>query len=442
MTIEELQELTGQEFKFVALDKDDNIKFAVPIPGVDAWQFSTEEQIQDFIWDPEETEACEEAWDAYIQRLRADQGYQVPLTGKRNRTRKQAENAGAITNMPLVLAIPTIRLFQYSISIVQDGAAHLQPIMPCVADNLRFDNGTLYFQGMDASRIDLVQYYDKQPLAVSKLDLPILRALYSVILQDAENTAKTQSEIIAQIDDPQYLNHSVKIYLPVFLEMMGYGRNCSKDTTDAVVATIMSFHNIIGIIQEELGGRKYTSHYPVMLLTAHNDVDNTIQFSSPYINKLVATIYQQSVQKDKRGNPKLKRNGEPFMLPSHSYLIKSSIAKEKNKRAVEIVCIIVTLIEQAGNCTPNIKVQTIVDRCPELKNAIDAAKGADKNKLLKRAFTKAWELLPKQTLLKEKYKDIELPSPTDPQNIPTMSSLNYTFKFPHKGKIKDVERTE
>ncbi|NBI84087.1 hypothetical protein D3Z48_18885, partial [Clostridiaceae bacterium] len=59
MTIEELQELTGQEFKFVALDKDDNIKFAVPIPGVDAWQFSTEEQIQDFIWDPEEIEACE-----------------------------------------------------------------------------------------------------------------------------------------------------------------------------------------------------------------------------------------------------------------------------------------------------------------------------------------------------------------------------------------------
>lgn len=36
MTIEELQELNGQEFKFVALDKDDNIKFAVPIPGVDA----------------------------------------------------------------------------------------------------------------------------------------------------------------------------------------------------------------------------------------------------------------------------------------------------------------------------------------------------------------------------------------------------------------------
>lgn len=72
MTIEELQELTSQEFKFVALDKDDNVKFAVPIPGVDAWQFSAEEQIRDFIWDSDEIEACEEAWAAYIQRLRAD----------------------------------------------------------------------------------------------------------------------------------------------------------------------------------------------------------------------------------------------------------------------------------------------------------------------------------------------------------------------------------
>lgn len=435
MTIEELQELTSQEFKFVALDKDDNVKFAVPIPGVDAWQFSVEEEIRDFIWDSDEIEACEEAWEAYIQRLRADRESQIPPTGRRNRTRKQAEDAGAITNMPLVLAIPTIRLFQYSISIVQDGAAHLQPIMPCVADNLRFDNGTLYFQGMDASRIDLVQYYDKQPLAVSKLDLPILRALYSVILQDAEDTAKTPSKIIEQINNPQYLGHSVKIYLPDFVEMLGYGRNCSKDTVNSVVATIMSFHNILGIIQENRNGRSCTSHYPVMLLIAHDDGDNTIQFSSPYMNKLIATIFQSSIERDKRDTPKLRSNGEPFMLPSHSYLIKSSIAKEKNKRAVEIVHVVVTLIEQAGSRTPNIKAQTIIDRCPELKAALDAAvTSSDKDKILKRAFSKAWELLPKQTTLTDCYKNIKFDT-----SVPTIKTLNHTFKFPHEGKVKKAK---
>ena len=144
--------------------------------------------------------AWEDAFSAYITDLKKKASASRP---PRNRTRKQAEKTGAITNMPEVIALPTLKPYQNAISTVEDPAAHLQPVTQALADNLRFDNGTLYFQGMDASRVDLVQYYDKTPKAVSDLDLPTLRALYSVILQDVQDTAKDPDRIIAQVNDSQ-----------------------------------------------------------------------------------------------------------------------------------------------------------------------------------------------------------------------------------------------
>lgn len=55
------------------------------------------------------------------------------------------------------------------------------------------------------------------------------------------------------------------------------------------------------------------------------------------------------------------------------------------------------------------------------------------NKMLKRAFSKAWDILPKHTKLKETYQDIKLPLSTD---VPSMSSLDIVYKFPHNGKTK------
>lgn len=55
-----------------------------------------------------------------------------------------------------------------------------------------------------------------------------------------------------------------------------------------------------------------------------------------------------------------------------------------------------------------------------------------KNRVLTRAFKKAWELLETQTNLRKKYPDIILPDPNNPQNIPTTSNINkLVFEFPH-----------
>ena len=435
VTLEELQALTDQPFEFIVPCNDGTILFAGPLPGKYGEGLHYERTESGGVtMGEDDIGAWEDAFSAYITDLKKKASASRP---PRNRTRKQAEKMGAITNMPEVIALPTLKPYQNAISTVEDPAAHLQPVTQALADNLRFDNGTLYFQGMDASRVDLVQYYDKTPKAVSDLDLPTLRALYSVILQDVQDTAKDPDRIIAQVNDPQYLGHNVKIYLPDFLKMLGYKANSSKDGVAYAVAKIMSYSRILGVMEEYQGGRLYRSHYPVMQLVGHNDTDNTIQFSSPYINRLIMTILQASIQTDKKGNYKLKTSGEPFLLPSHSYLVKTSIAKERNRRAAEIVCVVVTLIEQAGDNVPHIKAQTIVDRCPDLKNALNAADSSNKSHVLRRAFAGAWKMLPKQTRLAEVYKNIQFPSA-----IPTASTLDMVFEFPHDGKVTGREKGE
>lgn len=122
--------------------------------------------------------------------------------------------------MPNFIAIPTLKEFQFAISTVEDPNAHLQPIITDL--NPRFDNGTLCLAGVKASFDELVKHYDKKPETLANLDLPRLRALYSIILLDAESVARDPERIAALINDPQYLTHSVKIYLPDFLRMMNY----------------------------------------------------------------------------------------------------------------------------------------------------------------------------------------------------------------------------
>lgn len=66
MTIAELQALTGREFRFIALDDKNTIMFAVPIPGVDTWNFRAGETLT---WDDEEITARRKAWEEYVNTL-------------------------------------------------------------------------------------------------------------------------------------------------------------------------------------------------------------------------------------------------------------------------------------------------------------------------------------------------------------------------------------
>lgn len=366
---------------------------------------------------------------------------EVKVVEKRqNRTRRKSQDQGAITSMPENLAIPTLAPFQNALTTLDTPAAHLWPISPDTFEELKYENGVMYFRGLEASTATLIDQEDNE-VDLAKLDLITLRGLYSVILQDISKMAEETGllNLVEKVKDPQFLTHNVRIHIPDFLRMQGYAPNLSEDSISYTQAKFLSYQNILGIMKEEEGGRTYYSPYPVMLYAGTDTKTNDIIFTSPYMNALILTILNKSIQRDKKKVPKTNSAGKPFLLPSHSYLIKSTIMKEKNWRAAEIVFIIVTLIEQAGDNVPHILAQTIVDRCPELKAALNRETPAHRNQILKRAFSKAWELLETKTRLREYYKDIVLPNPKDSANIPTNSTLNMKFEFPHKGKKRSAD---
>lgn len=188
----------------------------------------------------------------------------------------------------------------------------------------------------------------------------------------------------------------------------------------------------MGIIPTQWGPK----HFPVMNLVGHDAETNTVEISSPYFNKIILMSMHDGIQRDRKGISKLKGSGEPFMRPTHSHLIKVGIASERSKNAAEVVRAVVTVIEQAGYVSkdkvPHISAQTVIERCPKLRYALEKSTPGNKNNILKRTFGKAWELLETQTSLKQAYKNIRFPT-----DVPTGSNLGMVFEFPHEGKNTD-----
>lgn len=339
---------------------------------------------------------------------------------KEYRTKRKA---GATTETPRYIATPTLPAYQYSLSLFQSGNAYLQPISN--ADNLTFKNGALYFNDIPVSMAQLENMKTKE--RIQTIDLPLLRTFYSIILSDFEANRQELSDVLT-------------LYVPDFAEKIGLGRNINKQDVNLLVKKAQTFHNVVGVIRSNQYGATRESVFPVLNFEGYDAQSNTISFSSPYMSHVIQEVYGASVRRDKRGAPRLKANGDPLRISSHSYLVKSEIYKERNKSAVENVIIIVALIEQAGNNIPKIKASTLIERNPQLQERLEKAK--DKKSLLKRTFVKTWELLQTMTRLQEVYEGIRLPDPKNSQYIPTPARINeMVFSFPHEGK-KKTEKSE
>ena len=274
------------------------------------------------------------------------------------------------------------------------------------------------------STVELVQDLQTRE-GIEHIDIPLLNVYYSIILKRFYENGNI----------PETLNTVATIYLPDLAEALGLGRkNLHKSDIQSIINNTRKFTNIIGVLHFTQNGRPRESYFPVMNFEGYDAQTNTISFYSPYLNYIIEVIYNASVRKNKKGIPQLKKDGLPILNPSHSYLVKPEIYKERNIAAVINVLIIITVIEQAGNNTPHISAKTIVDRNENLKLRLEND-SSHASRLLKRVFSKTWELLRDKTRLTEYYDGIVLPDPSDIRNIPIYSQLyKHTFTFPHNGK--------
>lgn len=334
------------------------------------------------------------------------------------RTKSQA--VGAINDIPNAIAVPTMQNYQYVMSLKAAGNAYMQPLAS--TDGLKFSDGRMYFIGNElqpVSEVELQNMVTNE--GIESIELGMLRIFYSIILTEFEKTNCKQ------------LRDVITLYVPDLAESMGLQRNLNKAGIQRIIDNVQSFHNIVGVMHGTRGGKPSQSLYPVLNFEGYDDKKNTISFSSPYMNMVIKTVYKLAIQYKKDGEPKLTRRGEPVRIPTHSFLIKASIAKERNKAAVENVILIVQLIEQCGDNTPHISATTLIERNPQLERRLAEAK--NKTSLLKRTFETTWRILREQTFLQEKYQDIRLPDPKDPAMIPTQKNLDsIVFNFAHKGK--------
>ena len=322
--------------------------------------------------------------------------------------------AGNTAKIPEQIAVITNAQYQNALSLFQAGSAYLQPSGINVND-LEIKGGEIYIKGARHTKAQLkTTFYDKVP---ENIDLTFLQLCFSIILANFSAT---------MIEDNS-LNLVVNIYYPALARALGDAKGTSRKYVEAFISKVLDFQNILGIINEEI--------QPVLLYAGEDENRGIVRISSPYLTKVISQIYGASIRTDRNGNPKLKKNGEPLMLPSYSYLIKPSLSKERNKYAAENVRIIIALIEQAGDNIPHIRASSIVERNVQFNASLESLATSDKNKALKRAFSKTWELLRTQTDIEKVYKNIQLPNPNDPVYLPTYKNLeNTVFEFPHEGK--------
>ena len=382
-----------------------------------------------------------ERYASYLYKILENQEYDAGESDKtdaENAEKKEYRTkakAGDVAEVPAKMPLITNQTYINAMTYNDDNAAYLQPLKS--ADGLMFKDNKLFFDGLPASTARIKHLYTKDN--IEEFDLPLLRVFYAVILNKFKQT---------WIEDKS-IDETITIYYPDLARQLGKSMNISRKDVEATINSILSFRNIMGITE------KGNNILPVLVYMGEDREKNTITFASPYIVKIIKDLYKASIRKNKQGLAMKKKDGSPQMLPAYTYLPSLTLAKERNKKAVEIVCIVVPVIENAGSHgTPHISARTIIERNQMLKQSLEnTSDTSNQNKILKRAFGKAWELLVTQTDLSVKYKNIQLPiipnsSIKDPKEkkrlerefrtkwIPTMSNLDMVFEFPHEGKIK------
>ena len=349
----------------------------------------------------------------------------------RTRAEAEADKEKSLTPCPDKLATSTLSGYEHSLSFHQEGKAYMQHLM-INTDGLKFENGEMFFDGAlePISTVELKNMSTKK--GIEKIDIPLLSFYYSVILtkyQERLKRGESLGDITSQL---------TTVYAPDLARAIGIiptGEDGGLHRTDIlkIMDKMSVFHSIIGILHITRNGKPDKSYFPVLNFEGYDSEKNTISFYSPYLIYVVRKIFSEARELDKKGNPKLNRKGFPRLTPHHSFLIKSTIVKERNKAAVDNVRIIVQVIEQTGSeWTPHIKASTIIERNELLK--LRLSKSANPLQLLSRVFKKTWELLRTQTTLLDTYDSIILPDPNDVKNIPTLSNLDIVFNFPHNGK--------
>lgn len=324
--------------------------------------------------------------------------------------KKAAEYIGAITEMGERALSITDRHYQFALSTRKNKTAYLIRDKKLI-ESLEFNDGRLSLSSNGNSSVEVRRGDD---LGEAEIDLQLLKSLFTAIYYNAESATED----------------TVTVYVPTLCKHLGV--NITSGKAYPLFDKINAFNDCVGVFGNG-------DLYALLKLIKYDKEQNLMTFASPYMNKLILDIAKR--------NKKTLKSGDVKILPAYSYLIHSNIANERNKVAVEIVHVINSLIFQRGfdskknpRCRvdptdgaviteAHISFNTILDYVPELQRRIEGSTTNNaKNAQLKRAFSKAYELLRTKTDIYKNYIDLKIPD-----IIPTVSTLNTSLNITYKG---------
>lgn len=358
------------------------------------------------------------------QNVQGDNKYR---TAKTARTDDEVQRIAEIPAMLSLITDPYyINALKYN---TDNGGAPENAYLLQIRDDVevKIDRGMAYIYEMLTNETSFVDYSTMQK--IEELDVGLLASIYSVLLYNLKDEIKE----VESLDDLRNNldTYALDIYIPDFLAFMGLGRNINLDQEQAVMNKLNRFKSTVGVIEKHMRGKVYQDAYALLLFHNAKSTTNTMRISSPYMNTIIYSLLSREIKKNLQGQVIVDKKGKPKTLPVYSY-IDGSIISVKNKRAYEIVTVIVALIEQTGNAgIPHKKVSEIIEDCPNLKASLEEIQSdSNKTQMLRRCFSTAYEYLDKYTDLKERYKNIQFPTET-----PTINNYKrMTLEFPHDGK--------
>ena len=356
------------------------------------------------------------------------------------------------SNLSSNTALITDKVYKHALTPYQNPHAYIQQLDEDFFKQLEFDpeNGTMNIKGNLLETITLQNI--KTHSNLKELDLPLLRSLYTIIYCYAD-----------KID-----TNTVSIYLPTLAKHLGV--NMRGDRPQELFSKIKAFDNVVGVLDNG-------SFYRLLTFLGYNKQTSSITFGSPYMNRILRTLQESNTVTTKKG--------KQYLNPHYSYLIHGTIGNERNKPAVEIVNIIVTLLHQRGIEKPiktnlttselkktikqaiqeefnnlandsmpdeqpavttmHKKISAIIEEIPILTEAlltIDESTGLpkdrptkDRNIILKRAFSGAYSLLKTKTDVYKYFKNLQIS-----EILPTVSTVDQAIEISHTGINEEYKK--
>ena len=314
--------------------------------------------------------------------------------------------------------------YKFALTTKRNKSAYIQVVKPGFFEKLDFTGGVIT--------------WDREVAGVIRNNR---RGSYEDI-QDIDPALLTQIYTAAVKAHKSYNGFTITVYLHKFLREMGI--DPGKSNAPDIMRKLRSFENCVGIMP---GTGIIAKLFSIIEINA---ADNTMTFAVPYIFRLIDEL--ESKNKIER---KTKDGKCEYIAPYHNMLVYSTIANERNKTAVELVYLIIAGLHQRGKVpdantyakknmqhrdprlvTYQTSFGSLVDDTSILSGRIEAYKStADKNKALRRAFEKAYQLIETKTDAGKYFIDLQIP-----KIIPTISTLDDKLTITHHGVNGDYRQ--